>query len=121
MAAPKVIRSPDLPLYFDELAHWRQANHMVATGQVLQDNVVTILQTVREMTQPEVMALVRRTAETAQGTDEEFATPPSAFALLRQMRDPEVRRGLARVMAMLQTVGATANTPPVPTVPAAHD
>ena len=74
--------------------------------RALGDNVVTILQTVREMTQPEVMGLVRRTAETAQDADEEFTTPPSTFALLRQMRDPEVRRGLARVMAMLQTVGA---------------
>ncbi|MFZ0325394.1 MAG: DUF1641 domain-containing protein [Actinomycetes bacterium] len=74
--------------------------------KALGDNVVTILQTVREMTQPEVMKLVRRTAETAQDADEGFTTPPSTFALLRQMRDPEVRRGLARVMSMLQTVGA---------------
>ncbi|MBI4944223.1 MAG: hypothetical protein HY830_26070, partial [Actinobacteria bacterium] len=43
MAAPKVIRTPDMPLYFDELAHWRQVDHMVATGGILQDNVVTIL------------------------------------------------------------------------------
>ncbi|WP_198954735.1 hypothetical protein, partial [Kineosporia sp. R_H_3] len=43
MAAPKVIRTPDMPLYFDELAHRRQVDHMVATGGILQDNVVTIL------------------------------------------------------------------------------
>ena len=43
MSVPKVIRSPDLPIFFDELAHWRQANHMVATGDILQDNVVRIL------------------------------------------------------------------------------
>lgn len=43
MSAPKVIRSPDMPIFFDELAHWRQVNHMVATGDVLQDNVVRIL------------------------------------------------------------------------------
>lgn len=76
--------------------------------KALGDNVVTILSTVREMTQPEIMNLVKRTAETAQESDEEFVTPPSTFALLKQMRDPEVRRGLARVMAMLQTVGAEA-------------
>ncbi len=82
--------------------------------KALGDNVVTILQTVREMTQPEVMNLVRRTAETAQGADEGFSDAPSTFALLRQMRDPEVRRGLARVMAMLQTVGAEKTTQPAP-------
>jgi uncharacterized protein YjgD (DUF1641 family) len=87
--------------------------------KALGDNVVTILSTVREMTQPEVMNLVRRTAETAQEADEEFVTPPSTFALLRQMRDPEVRRGLARVMAMLQTVGADA-TPSGPSGTADH-
>jgi uncharacterized protein YjgD (DUF1641 family) len=83
----------------------------------LGDNVVTILSTVREMTQPEVMTLVKRTAETAQDADEEFVTPPSTFALIKQMRDPEVRRGLARVMAMLQTVGAdaAATAPTAPT------
>jgi uncharacterized protein YjgD (DUF1641 family) len=83
--------------------------------RALGDNVVTILQTVREMTQPEVMNLVRRTAETAQEADLGFSDAPSTFALLRQMRDPEVRRGLARVLAMLQTVGAEKTTPPAPT------
>jgi uncharacterized protein YjgD (DUF1641 family) len=83
--------------------------------KALGENVVTILQTVREMTQPEVMALVRRTAETAQDSDEEFTTPPSTFALLRRMRDPQVRRGLARVMTMLETVGADVQRPPTPT------
>ncbi len=70
----------------------------------LGDNVVTILNAVKEMTQPEVMGLVRRTAVTIQ--DEEIsAQPPSLFALLKTMRDPQTRRGLARVMAMLHTVG----------------
>jgi uncharacterized protein YjgD (DUF1641 family) len=32
--------------------------------------------------------------------------PPSALALLKSMRDPQTRRGLARVLSMLQTVGA---------------
>jgi uncharacterized protein YjgD (DUF1641 family) len=70
----------------------------------LGDNVVTILNAVKEMTQPEVMGLVRRTAVTIQ--DEEVsAQPPSLFALLKSMRDPQTRRGLSRVMAMLHTVG----------------
>jgi uncharacterized protein YjgD (DUF1641 family) len=83
--------------------------------RALGDNIVTILQTVREMTQPELMNLVRRTAETAQEADLGFSDAPSTLALVRQMRDPEVRRGLARVMAMLRTVGADKPTPPAPT------
>lgn len=89
--------------------------------KALGDNIVTILQTVREMTQPEVMELVKRSAETAQVAETEFATPPSTFALLRQMRDPEVRRGLARVMAVLHTVGEeTANDPAADPSAATH-
>ncbi|MCB9411622.1 MAG: DUF1641 domain-containing protein [Actinobacteria bacterium] len=72
--------------------------------KALGDNVVTILNAVKEMTQPEVMGLVRRTAVTMQ--EEEIGVePPSLFALLKSMRDPQTRRGLARVMAMLHTVG----------------
>jgi len=74
--------------------------------EALGDNVVLILNTVKEMTQPEVMTLLQRTALTAQDVDDEFAEAPSMFALLRQMRDPQTRRGLGRVMTMLRTVGA---------------
>jgi uncharacterized protein YjgD (DUF1641 family) len=85
--------------------------------RALGDNVVLILNTVKELTQPEVMALLQRTAITAQEVDDEFAEPPSMFALLRQMRDPQTRRGLGRVMTMLHTIGAeqsaSSSTPPV--------
>ena len=74
--------------------------------EALGDNVVLILNTVKEMTQPEVMTLLQRTALTAQEVDEDFAESPSMFALLKQMRDPQTRRGLGRVMAMLRTIGA---------------
>jgi uncharacterized protein YjgD (DUF1641 family) len=74
--------------------------------EALGDNVVLILNTVKEMTQPEVMTLLQRTALTAQEVDEDVTDAPSVFALLKQMRDPQTRRGLGRVMAMLRTVGA---------------
>ena len=78
--------------------------------RALGDNVVTILNAVKEMTQPEVMGLVQRTAVTMQAAEDEHTAPPSMFALLKSMRDPQTRRGLARVMAMLHTVGE--DTPP---------
>lgn len=70
--------------------------------KALGDNVVTILDAVKEMTQPEVMGLVQRSAVQMHEPIEE---PPSMFALLKSMRDPQTRRGLARVMGMLHTVG----------------
>jgi uncharacterized protein YjgD (DUF1641 family) len=72
--------------------------------EALGDNIVLILDTVKEMTQPEVMTLLRRTFHTV-GEADETAEPPSMFAIVREMRDPQVRRGLARVLTMLRSVG----------------
>jgi uncharacterized protein YjgD (DUF1641 family) len=74
--------------------------------RALGDNVITILNAVKELTQPEVMALLNRTALTIQEVEDTHIEPPSAFALLKSMRDPQTRRGLARVLSMLHTVGA---------------
>jgi uncharacterized protein YjgD (DUF1641 family) len=73
--------------------------------QALGDNVVTILNAVKEMTQPEVMGLVQRTAVSVQDVEDSYMEPPSMFALLKSMRDPQTRRGLARLMAMLHSIG----------------
>ena len=73
--------------------------------RALGENVVTILNAVKELTQPEVMALLNRTALTIQEVEDTHIEPPSAFALLKSMRDPQTRRGLARVLSMLHTVG----------------
>jgi uncharacterized protein YjgD (DUF1641 family) len=73
--------------------------------RALGDNVITILNAVKELTQPEVMALLNRTALTIQEVEDAQIEPPSAFALLKSMRDPQTRRGLARVLSMLHTVG----------------
>ncbi len=73
--------------------------------KALGDNVVTILNAVKEMTQPEVMGLVQRTAVSVSDVEDTHMEPPSIFALLKSMRDPQTRRGLAKVMAMLHTVG----------------
>jgi hypothetical protein len=35
---PKVLRSPRQPIFFDELAHWRQANVIYTTGRLFQPN-----------------------------------------------------------------------------------
>ena len=74
--------------------------------EALGDNIVLILQTVREMTQPEVMQMLQRTFTTVQdGEQVEPIEPPGALALLREMRQPEVRRGLAKALNMLRSLG----------------
>jgi uncharacterized protein YjgD (DUF1641 family) len=73
--------------------------------RALGDNVVTILNAVKELTQPEVMALLNRTALTIQEVEDTPMEPPGMLSLVKSMRDPQTRRGLARVLSMLHTVG----------------
>ena len=81
--------------------------------RALGDNVVTILNAVKELTQPEVMALLNRTALTIQEVEDTPMEPPGMLALVKSMRDPQTRRGLARVLSMLHTVGEESQpTPP---------
>ncbi len=73
----------------------------------LGDNIVLILNTVKDMTQPEIMSLVRTIINQAEA---EVARPVdiSLLALLAQMRDPNVRRGLALTMRVLRVIGEQA-------------
>ena len=71
----------------------------------LGENVVLILSVVKDLTQPEIMSLVHNIVS---GVEVEVAKPvnTSLPALLGQMRDPNVRRGLALTMRVLRVVGA---------------
>jgi uncharacterized protein YjgD (DUF1641 family) len=71
----------------------------------LGDNIVLILNTVKAMTQPEIMNLVNNITVTYREVEERpDELPTSLVGLVRQMRDPEVRRGLATTMAMLRVI-----------------
>jgi uncharacterized protein YjgD (DUF1641 family) len=74
----------------------------------LGDNIVLILNTVKDMTQPEVMRMLQRTAR---AMDEEVDEVPKLRQLLKQMRDPEVKRGLARLMRVMRSISPTEPDP----------
>ena len=81
-----------LTLYFDE-----------EDVQALGDNIVTILTTVRNMTQPEILAL----ANNAVGAMREVPAdtePLSTWALLKELNDPKVRIGLTRLLGMVKAL-----------------
>lgn len=80
--------------------------------RALGDNIVLILETLKDLTQPEVMHLLQRTASAAQEVEHGAldAEPPGALALLRSLRDPAVRRGLARMLEVVRSLGATSTT-----------
>ena len=73
--------------------------------RLLGDNIVLILNTVKALTQPEIMNLARNLTaafEEVDGRAEEL--PTSLLSLVGQMRDPEVRRGLAVTMEVLKAI-----------------
>ena len=81
----------------------------------LGENVVLMLQTLRAMTQPEILGLLRQTAAWAHDHPAP-AEPPSLMALAGRLRRPEVRAGLDRMLSLLE--GAVQSAPrPAPTTP----
>lgn len=71
--------------------------------KALGDNIVTILTTVRNMTQPEILAL----ANNAVGAMREIPAdtePLSTLALLKELNDPKVRIGLTRMLGMVKAL-----------------
>jgi uncharacterized protein YjgD (DUF1641 family) len=70
----------------------------------LGDNIVLILNTVKDMTQPEIMTFVRNTLHVAEA-EVEKPVNNSMWAILGQLRDPAVRRGLALTLRVLRVIG----------------
>lgn len=71
----------------------------------LGDNVVVILNAVKAMTQPEIMNLVANLTTAFQEVEEHAEElPTDLWSLIRQMRDPHVRRGLAITLAVFQRI-----------------
>ncbi len=68
----------------------------------LGENVVLILQTVKEMTQPEVMRMMQNTAVVMR--EEEPNENVSMFSILRQLNDPAVKKGLSKTLTVLRAV-----------------
>jgi uncharacterized protein YjgD (DUF1641 family) len=79
--------------------------------EALGDNVVQMLEIVKDLTQPEMLAVAERLLDVvqrqAQVAELEPEEPPSLFALAGKVRDPEVRMGLARALNTFKAVSAS--------------
>ncbi len=85
--------------------------------EALGDNVVLILETIKEMTLPDVMDALYHMIEAVQRQqrliESEPEKPPSLFQLARKLRDPEIRRGMGRALNTLSAVAEVDTTKPV--------
>jgi uncharacterized protein YjgD (DUF1641 family) len=99
--------------YFTAARGGARVVHSVVTSfgeedmEQLADNMVLLLGTVKGLTRPEVMRVINAIVAESEA---EIAKPvnTSLTALLKQMRDPDVRRGLALTMRLLGVVGKQA-------------
>jgi uncharacterized protein YjgD (DUF1641 family) len=69
----------------------------------LGDNIVTILATLRNTTQPEIMVAANTILNNLR-TVEPVGENVSTWGLLRELGDPQVRRGLARMLHAVKTL-----------------
>jgi uncharacterized protein YjgD (DUF1641 family) len=76
--------------------------------RLLGENIVHILMTVRNLTQPEVLDLADRA--TIALKDQAAPTPIGTLGLLRALRDPEVKRGTGVLLELLRSLGRDAGT-----------
>jgi uncharacterized protein YjgD (DUF1641 family) len=95
--------------YFDFAQEsWRIVERILTEYSVddlraLGDNVVTIIDTVKNMTQPQIMSLANNAVGAIQSElpeDEKIST----WALLRELTNPKVRRGLVRMINLLKVL-----------------
>ena len=85
-------------------------NYSKEDVEALGDNVVHMLDIVKNLTQPEMLAVAERLLEVVQRQQRaavlEPEEPPSLFALAGKMRDPEIRRGMGRALNTFKAVSA---------------
>jgi uncharacterized protein YjgD (DUF1641 family) len=77
--------------------------------RALGDNIVTILYTVRNMTQPEILELANKSLAAIRPEEEIQPESVSTWSLLRELSDPKVRVGMARLLNLLKVL---ADQPP---------
>ena len=70
--------------------------------RLLGENLVTILKTVRSLTQPEVMGVADRAALALKESD---AHPQKKIGLFKALRDPDIRSGMTLMLGVMKELG----------------
>ena len=76
----------------------------------LSENVVTILETVRSATQPEMMAAINNGLKIYGSIEMENIPEYSVFKVMREMNKPEMKRALGFFVTFMKNMAAETNT-----------
>ncbi|RMF08662.1 MAG: DUF1641 domain-containing protein, partial [Candidatus Neomarinimicrobiota bacterium] len=79
--------------------------------RLLGDNIVTILDTVKNLTQPEMLHAINNAASIYKNLDPHESTSYSFWRVLKELNSPEMKRGLGFVVMFLKNIAAENGTP----------
>jgi uncharacterized protein YjgD (DUF1641 family) len=78
--------------------------------KALGDNIVTILNTVKSMTQPDMLHAVNNAVNVYKKLDMEVTEDVSLLSLLKELNTPEARKGMTFAIRFLKSISATNGT-----------
>lgn len=84
-------------------------NYSKEDVRLLADNIVTILDTVKNLTQPEMLKAMNNAVTIYKNLGTEEIEEYSLFKALREMRSPEMRRGIGFIMTFLKNLSREHN------------
>ena len=73
----------------------------------LADNIVTILNTVKNLTQPDMLQTINTAVNVYKKLDIEIKEEVSVFRLLKELNSPEMKKGLAFAIEFLKSLSRT--------------
>lgn len=97
-------------------------NFTVEDVRLLSDNLVAILSTVKNLTQPEMLQAINNAVEVYKKIDFDAVEEFSLWHAFKEVNKPEMRRGLGFLIVFLRNLSAhtPAGRPAVPAVPLAR-
>lgn len=78
--------------------------------KALADNVVTIMDTVKSLTQPDLLNTINNAIKIYGSIDMDNIPQYSMFKLIREMNKPEMRRGLGFIAVFMKNIASQENT-----------
>lgn len=72
--------------------------------ELLADNIVTIMETIKSMTQPEMMKAINNALNIYQKLDVEDIPEYSMWKAMRELRTPEMKRGIGFLMTFMKNL-----------------
>ncbi|MCK4466279.1 MAG: DUF1641 domain-containing protein, partial [Bacteroidales bacterium] len=77
-------------------------NYSQEDVRLLSDNIVTILDTIKNLTQPEMLRAMNNAINVFKNVDTTDIKEYSVWKVLREMNSPEMKRGIGFMMAFIK-------------------